>query len=142
MMSDISIDQNELDTMLSELVKNQKSSEKLFNARLIEPGILLIKVSGRILGQCESLEIIRKITDSSAGKSLQIILDLSECSYLSSLVLGALARIAENVIKTDKKICAFGANETIIDLLTLTMFNEFIEIRETLDDAISYCKRK
>jgi anti-anti-sigma factor len=140
-MNDHSVDQNELDRLLSELITSQNSFERLFNARLVEPGILLIKVSGRILGQCESLEIIRKITNSMSGKDLLIILDLSDCSYLSSLVLGALARIAENVIKADRKICAFGANETIIDLLTLTMFREFIEIRETLDDAIAYCKR-
>lgn len=132
---------NDFDQLLNKLANAQKTSEKLFKATLIEPGILLIKVSGRILGHCESLDIIHKITNSEKGKKLLIILDLSDCSYLSSLVLGALARIAENVIKINRKICAFGANETIIDLLTLTMFTEIIEIRESLDDAIAYCKR-
>jgi len=117
------------------------SFNQLFTAEILQPGILLVTVSGRILGQCESLEIIRKISDTSVGRELYMILNLSQCSYLSSLVLGALARIAENSIKANKKICAFGANDTIIDLLNLTMFNEFIELRQSLDDAVAYVRR-
>jgi len=135
------IDQTELNALLGELSDKKNNVEKLFTAELIQPGILLVTVSGRILGQCESLEIIRKISDTSAGRELYMILNLSQCSYLSSLVLGALARIAENSIKADKKICAYGANDTIIDLLNLTMFNEFIELRQSLDDAIAYVQR-
>jgi anti-anti-sigma factor len=135
------IDQSELNALLGELSDNKNNIEKLFTAELIQPGILLVTVSGRILGQCESLEIIRKISDTSAGRELYMILNLSKCSYLSSLVLGALARIAENSIKANKKICAFGANDTIIDLLNLTMFNEFIELRQSLDDAVTYVRR-
>jgi anti-anti-sigma factor len=135
------IDQTELNALLSELSDKKNNIEKLFTAELIQPGILLVTVSGRILGQCESLEIIRKISDTSAGKELYMILNLSQCSYLSSLVLGALARIAENSIRANKKICAFGANDTIIDLLNLTMFNEFIELRPSLDDAVTYVRR-
>lgn len=135
------IDQAELNSLLSELSDKKNNTEKLFTAELIQPGILLVTVSGRILGQCESLEIIRKISDTSAGRELYMILNLSQCSYLSSLVLGALARIAENSIKVNRKICAFGANDTIIDLLNLTMFNEFIELRQSLDDAVAYVRR-
>jgi anti-anti-sigma factor len=135
------IDQGELNALLGELSDKKNNTEKLFTAELIQPGILLVPVSGRILGQCESLEIIRKISDTSAGRELYMILNLSQCSYLSSLVLGALARIAENSIKANKKICAFGANDTIIDLLNLTMFNEFIELRQSLDDAVAYVRR-
>jgi len=135
------IDQAELNALLGELSDKKNNIEKLFTAELIQPGILLVTVSGRILGQCESLEIIRKISDTSAGRELYMILNLTQCSYLSSLVLGALARIAENSIKANKKICAFGANDTIIDLLNLTMFNEFIELRQSLDDAVAYVER-
>ncbi len=135
------IDQTELNALLGELSDKKNKIEKLFTAELLQPGILLVTVSGRILGQCESLEIIRKISDTSAGRELYMILNLSQCNYLSSLVLGALARIAENSIKANKKICAFGANDTIIDLLNLTMFNEFIELRQSLDDAVAYVRR-
>lgn len=135
------LDQTELNALLGELSDKKNNIEKLFTAELIQPGILLVTVSGRILGQCESLEIIRKISDTSAGRELYMILNLSQCSYLSSLVLGALARIAENSIRANKKICAFGANDTIIDLLNLTMFNEFIELRQSLDDAVTYVQR-
>src|SRR5512133_739627 len=135
------IDQPELNALLGELSDKKNNVEKLFTAELLQPGILLVTVSGRILGQCESLEIIRKISDTSVGRELYMILKLSRCSYLSSLVLGALARIAENSIKANKKICAFGANDTIIDLLNLTMFNEFIELRQSLDDAVAYVQR-
>ncbi|HMA63543.1 MAG TPA: STAS domain-containing protein [Chitinispirillaceae bacterium] len=135
------IDQPELNALLGELSDKKNNVEKLFTAELLQPGILLVTVSGRILGQCESLEIIRKISDTSVGRELYMILNLSRCSYLSSLVLGALARIAENSIKANKKICAFGANDTIIDLLNLTMFNEFIELRQSLDDAVAYVQR-
>jgi len=135
------IDQTELNALLGELSDKKNTSEKLFTAEILQPGILLVTVSGRILGQCESLEIIRKISDTSVGRELYMILNLSQCSYLSSLVLGALARIAENSIKANKKICAFGANDTIIDLLNLTMFNEFIELRQSLDDAVAYVRR-
>jgi anti-anti-sigma factor len=135
------IDQTELNALLGELSDKKNNIEKLFTAEILQPGILLVTVSGRILGQCESLEIIRKISDTSVGRELYMILNLSQCSYLSSLVLGALARIAENSIKANKKICAYGANDTIIDLLNLTMFNEFIELRQSLDDAIAYVHR-
>lgn len=137
-MSDDSINQNDLDSLLNELADGQKTEKKLFSAEILESRILLIHVSGRILGQYDSLDVIHRISDAATGKNMQMIINLTSCTYLSSIVLGALARIAENSIQSGRKVCAFGANESIIELLNLTMFMEFIELCDTCEDAVVY----
>jgi anti-anti-sigma factor len=139
-MSGDSINQDDLDALLLELAEGQKTEKKLFNAEILESGILLIHVSGRILGQYDSLDVIHRISEAAAGRDMQMIIDLTSCTYLSSIVLGALARIAENSIQSGKKICAFGANESIIELFHLTMFMEFIELCDTCEGAVAYLK--
>jgi anti-anti-sigma regulatory factor len=137
-MSGDSINQNDLNVLLNELADGQKTEQKLFNAEILESRILIIHVSGRILGQYDSLDVIHRISVAAAGENMQMIVDLTSCTYLSSIVLGALARIAENSIQSGRKICAFGANESIIELLNLTMFMEFVELCDTCEDAIVY----
>jgi anti-anti-sigma regulatory factor len=137
-MIDNSINQNDLNILLNELADGQKTEQKLFKAEILESRILLIHVSGRILGQYDSLDVIHRISVAAAGENMQMIVDLTSCTYLSSIVLGALARIAENSIQSGRKICAFGANESIIELLNLTMFMEFVELCDTCEDAIVY----
>jgi anti-anti-sigma factor len=140
-MGDETIDQNDLNNLLNELSEGQKSENKLFNAEIIDQKTLLIHVSGRILGQYDSLDVIHRISDAASGKEMQMVINLTNCTYLSSIVLGALARIAENSIQNSRKICVYGANESIIDLLNLTMFMEFIELCDTCEDAITYFDR-
>ena len=139
-MSDF-LNQNDMNELLKKLSQVHDSpGTQVFSAKIIETGILLIGMQGRILGQNDSLEVISQISTSTEGQDLRMIIDLSHCSYLSSIVLGALARIAEKTIKKGKKICVFGANEIIIELFELTMFTEFIEICDSLEKSIAYLK--
>ena len=140
-MSDELINQSDLNNLLSKLSNEQESERKLFHAEILKSKILLIQVSGRILGQYDSLDLIHQISDAVSGKDMRIIIDLTNCTYLSSIVLGALARIASDSIQTGRKICAFGANESIIELLELTMFLEFIELCATCEDGVAYFNR-
>ncbi len=133
------LDQEDMNVLFDKLSQAQNGLEKkFFSAKIIKPGILLISVEGRILGQNDSLNIIDQLSNITAKNDLRITIDLSNCTYLSSMVLGALARVAEKSINAGKKICVFGANEIIVDLLKLTMFTEFIEICDSLEMSINF----
>lgn len=144
-MSDSLLNQDDMNFLLDKLSQTQNEPEKekqIFSAKLIESGILLISVEGRILGQNDSLKIIDQLSNVTDKNHILITIDLSNCTYLSSVVLGALARVAETSIGAGKKICVFGANETIIDLLKLTMFTEFVEICDSLEMSIDFLKNQ
>lgn len=137
-MSDLELNQEELNNLLKDFSQTESSDKKVFQTKLLHTGILLITIKGRILGQDDSLKVINQFTSVLAGKDIRFIIDLSDCSYLSSMVLGALARLAENPIKKGKKMCAFGANEIIVDLFNLTQFTDFIELYDTLENAVKH----
>jgi anti-anti-sigma factor len=134
-MSGLLLNQDELNKLIQTLPQAAEPEKQLFQTRIIKDHILLISIQGRILGQDDSLAFINQFTSSFSGKSVPLIIDLTECTYLSSIVLGALARLSEEHIKNHKKIAAFGANEVISDLLQLTQFTDFIELYDTLEQA-------
>ena len=94
------------------------------------------------------VQIIGKLDNSSYGKfqdqisdlinkDCKIIFDMSRCDFVSSAGCRALLVTSRDVEEENGKFAVFGMNDTIIDIMNITGFDNIFEVYNTLSEAIA-----
>lgn len=97
-----------------------------------EENIVILRLTGRFIGGEE--------TDALRSKLLQLsdnnlIIDLSNVTYMNSTALGVLISAQSNFITKGYQIVLVNANESVNDLLNLTQLNLVFKVQSTFEEA-------
>ncbi len=97
----------------------------------------IVKLSGQFVGGDETdklFEIIKSVINTEHKKA---ILDFSEVTYFSSIVIGKLIRANREFVENDGHIVVCNLNQTLKEIFRITKVATIIKITDTTEDAIA-----
>lgn len=100
-----------------------------------EDNIEILRLSGRFIGGEETDSLRLKLSELSDN---DLMVELSEVSYINSTALGVLISAQAEFIKKSKKIVLLNANEVVSDLLKATQLTLVFKVFESFKEAKNF----
>ncbi len=97
--------------------------------------IVILSLSGKIMGGPEASEISGKINQLIDDGKLKIIIDLGEVEWMNSSGLGILIDAVTVLKKSSGALRLTNVSERISNLLKITKLNTVFAISDSLDEA-------
>lgn len=135
-MSD-EISQGELDAMTGKLqFAVEDSPDFRVYSRVLPEGLPLITITGRVLG-VEAASLTDRVCDRYAAVKGNILMDLHECSFFSSIALGFIYNLADQRKKMEGTLVVIGAGQQIRKMVYMMGMGEYFSFVDTFEDAIA-----
>lgn len=140
MESNDHLDQNELNALLGMLDFVEKDPFNFSIEGWIHPaGFPSILVKGKVVGTYASslLENVSKKLEEPPG---HLIVDLTQCQFLSSIALGFLAVVASQRLETGHNVFLVAPNTMVKNIIRLMGFEQVFVRCDTLEEALARAK--
>ena len=69
------------------------------------------------------------------GEKLNVVIDFSDVTYISSAGLRVLLKFSRDMSNTDRKLALFGLNEFVSDVFKVSGFDKIFNIKENKEKA-------
>ena len=100
-------------------------------------GVVIISLSGKIMGGPEAGQINEQINNYLDKKKFNIVIDLKEVEWMNSSGLGILIGSMTTLKNNNGKMVLANVSERISKLLNITKLTGVFQIMDDLDSAIS-----
>lgn len=100
-------------------------------------GVVIISLSGKIMGGPEAGQINDHINTCLDNKKFNIVIDLAEVEWMNSSGLGILIGSMTTLKNNNGKMVLANVSERISKLLSITKLSGVFQIKGDLEDAIS-----
>ena len=135
-MSD-EISQEELDEMAAKLHFSVEDSPDFQVVSSVLPeGLPLITITGRVLG-VEAASLTDRICDRFTAVKGNILMDLHECSFFSSIALGFIYNLADQRKKMAGSLVVIGAGQQIRKMVYMMGMGEYFSFVDTFEEALA-----
>ncbi|MBP5232487.1 MAG: STAS domain-containing protein [Planctomycetes bacterium] len=136
-MSD-EISQEELDEMADKLQFSVEDSPDFQVFSRISPeGLPLITITGRVLG-VEAASLTDRVCNRYAAVKGNILMDLHECSFFSSIALGFIYNLADQRKKMEGTLVVIGAGQQIRKMVYMMGMGEYFSFVDTFEEALAF----
>ena len=136
-MSD-EISQEELDEMADKLQFSVEDSPDFQVFSRISPeGLPLINITGRVLG-VEAASLTDRVCNRYAAVKGNILMDLHECSFFSSIALGFIYNLADQRKKMEGTLVVIGAGQQIRKMVYMMGMGEYFSFVDTFEEALAF----
>jgi len=99
--------------------------------------IIIIELSGKIMGGPEAGEINEQINNFLDQKKSKIIIDLEKVDWMNSSGLGILIGAITTLKNNGGKMVLANASDRITKLLNITKLTGIFEMAESVETAVS-----
>lgn len=104
--------------------------------RRVTPGAPVVSVMGEVdLGTVGAFA--RTLLDAAEDGSGEVIVDLTDCSFLDSRGLGALLATRGRLERSNRRLALVLSNPSLIRIFQITQADEQFEIHPTLAAAVN-----
>jgi len=100
-------------------------------------GIVIISLSGKIMGGPEAGQINEQINSFIDKEKTKIIIDLEHVEWMNSSGLGILIGVITTLKNNGGKLVVTNVSERILNLLKITKLVTVFEIEQDLDSAVA-----
>ncbi len=100
-------------------------------------GVVIIALSGKIMGGPEAGEINEQINNFIDKGKINIIIDLKQVEWMNSSGLGILIGVITTLKNNSGKMVLTNVSERILNLLKITKLINVFEIEQDFDSAIA-----
>lgn len=97
----------------------------------------ILILNGQFTGGPETDELNDKFEFITQTQRPSLIMDFSNTTYLSSIVIGLLVKMHARFAEKDGKLIISGLNSTLRSVLKMTKVDTVLHIVETLEEAKS-----
>ena len=104
-------------------------------SRLLESGIAVVTISGRLSMGGETERLDAAVKGLLAKDQKKFVLDITTLDYLDSSGIGMLVSCLTNVKKAGGELCVVGANPRIKRIFTMTGVESMMPMFATLAEA-------
>ena|SRR5688572_17807695 len=104
-----------------------------------QDGVQIVELHGEA-GAAEAWEVaavVKQLIETHPGK---LVLDLSELSFISSMALGELIHLANEVAQYHGRIALAAMQRRVTGVLRLLHFEKRYELYDTVDAAVAALK--
>jgi len=105
-----------------------------------ENGVVIISLSGKIMGGPEATEMNEKFNQLIDDNKLKIVIDLNNVEWMNSSGLGILIGAVSLFRNNNGQLRLINVSERIQNLLKITKLAGIFETSNTLEEAISSFK--
>jgi len=104
--------------------------------------VLIIHLSGRLVGEFQTIPLDEEIEDLVEKKYHRIIFDLSELEFINSSGLTFFLKILTRVRKLNGEVILCALNELLKNLMVTTKLNSFFTICENVESAVDHLEKE
>jgi anti-anti-sigma factor len=97
----------------------------------------IISPSGHFTGGEETDELVEVIDKNGIAANSNLIINLKDVQYLSSIVIGIIVRMHVKFSETSYKIIFCNLNKTLMDVLNMTKVSSYLMIADDIESAKS-----
>lgn len=128
--------QDQFETLLKDFASQTDTdkSSKL-EGKVLSEKCFYISIGNRSLGVDNAQKLLNDLKELVDNVKMHIIINLKDCSYLSSLAIGKVTQLAVERKKLGLRIAFTEAGKNIIDILYLTSLNQLVEVYPTIEEA-------
>ena len=105
-------------------------------SRVLPEGLPLITITGRVLG-VEAASLTDRICNRYAAVKGNILMDLHECTFFSSIALGFIYNLADQRKKMEGSLVVIGAGQQIRKMVYMMGMGEYFSFVDTFEAAIA-----
>lgn len=98
--------------------------------------VTVLAVKGKLVGSPETDKFIERIESTIDKNSSQIVVDLKQISWLSSVGIGAILRSLQKVRKAGGDLRLSGLSEKVKNVLSITKLIGVIQTFENVNNAV------
>ena len=102
----------------------------------IKNNALVINLSGDLIGENNSAEVIAVVTDSIQQKTKTCIVDISGLRYINSSGIGLLITILTKFRNKGGEVYLMKPSESVQKLLVITKLNAIFHIIQSEDEVL------
>ena len=102
-----------------------------------QDGVVVISLTGKIMGGPEATEINEKFHQLIDDKKLRVVIDLNYVEWMNSSGLGILIGAVTLLRNNQGKLLLINVSDRIQNLLKITKLSGIFETSDSLEDAIS-----
>lgn len=99
-----------------------------------EDNFNVLRLAGRFIGGDETDALRSKLSQLSSNN---LIIDLSNVTYMNSTALGILISAQSDYITKSNQIVLVNASDSVRDILNLTQLNLVFKVLSTYEEAIN-----
>lgn len=103
----------------------------------IHNGVLILKLSGDLIGENNGPELISIINDAISEDVIFCAIDISEVRYINSSGIGVLITILTKFRNKSGEVILVKPSESVEKLLIITKLSSIFNITENIDDALN-----
>jgi anti-anti-sigma factor len=96
---------------------------------------VILHLNGQFVGGVETDDLITEFEKVVTVKNPQLIVDFTNTTFLSSIVIGLLVKMHAKFSETDGKLFFCGLNPTLRSVLKMTKVDTILNIVDTLEQA-------
>ncbi len=100
-----------------------------------QDGVQIVSISGEA-GSAEAFEVGAVVGRLIDQQPEIIVFDLSNLTYISSVALGELIRLANETSDPRRRVALAGMSPKLMEMLRLLRFEQYYELYATLDLAL------
>ena len=100
-------------------------------------GIVIIALSGKIMGGPEAGQINEQINNFIDKGKINIVIDLEHVEWMNSSGLGILIGVITTLKNNGGKLVVTNVSDRILNLLKITKLVTVFEIEQDLDSALA-----
>ena len=128
--------QDQFEALLKNYSGKAGSDESsLLNGRVLSKKCFFVNIGNRSLGVDNAQKLFHDLRNLVDNVKMHIIINLKECSYLSSLAIGKIIQLAVERKKLGLRVAFTEAGKNIIDILNLTILDQLVEVYPTTEEA-------
>lgn len=101
-----------------------------------QDGVHIVELDGEA-GSAEAWEVgavVGRLIESHPAK---LLFDLTRLTFISSLALGELVRLANDLARYECRVGMAGMQPRILEVLHLLRFEQYYEMYDTMDAALA-----
>ena len=102
--------------------------------------VVVFSLSGDLIGEQNSLDIINKADEQISLGILKCIIDISKLRYINSSGIGILITLLTKFRNKGGEVCLLNPSETVQKLLIITKLNAIFNVADTQDEALEKLK--
>jgi anti-sigma B factor antagonist len=110
-------------------------------AQEIKSNILILRISGDLIGEDNSGRLIETVNEALTHKVPACIIDISELRYINSSGIGVLITILTKFRNKGGDVYLMKPSENVKKLLVITKLNAIFHVVQSEDEAITLSKK-
>ena len=128
--------QEQLDALLAGVTDSDANDAEGVTGRVLSPACLEIAINVRTIGIEQASTVFTAISNLSANAEQHLILNMKECPFLSSFVVGKLVNMVVERKKRGFRLAVVEANEVILEVINLAGMSGMIEMYPSTEEAL------